>query len=1120
MNGISNNELYSYYYEQHNHLYGQSLNSFRHNNNAVLPIRTNSITRPRYFHSSPVFYDNVPSPSAHDLFTSYIKGKKKTKKKNAQQSSSSETTTNATNIKWSGDGSRKKQRRNGKNKQKSKMKAAKKQKQQPKQAEEFQHRASGENGRPIMTKQRLKEMLSSGSTPSSSSFNKEVCERAKNHIHDAQRKMSFTQKYDHETDGPNHDRQFIATLRTTIDKSCLPFTVSDHAEYIISNSTSSTTIELVNTGSSPRKAWAEQLAAADLVAQFTEMGIDILNPPDMVKQHKAQREEQFKSRIQRGQMLLEVLNVSNPRYTTVELVTSTGRRDGYESNISFYCKGAPISASGKGKSKAEAEGLALIAATSERSGGGFLGDLLGQEKMVEIHSLMDSSPGGHVAALTIPPLPDEAFDVMVNAMGSYGDHLRRMEQHAKMKERFEREFHERRLQRRERGEGRNQLQGAFAHLKSSANDNTSINEAFLKEEELRMEKATSDPEGKQGQMKSIRDALPIKAIQDGLVDALKSQQVVVVSGGTGSGKSTQCPQYILEDAISNGKGAETRIVVTQPRRIAAISVAERIADERDESIGNSVGYTVRFNKRNPREAGASIEFVTTGVLLRRLVNDQSLKGVSHVMIDEVHERDIDTDFLLVLLRDLLKSKPDLRVILMSATLDAESFGEYFSSHESSSPVPVMSVPTKPRHPVEVINLEDMTSEGDIGIRRDIPSDIQTLSGSLLQLHDQQLQLELEEALAEDSAASKLEARSIAEDEGSISPDDSDSGSDSDSDDDIGGPARRGKSLSRPSRLETLRRAVSMRSGDDRERVGQQPLAVRHSQKDRREIGDLTTKLLAKLAQHMALSETNAGRKGSVLCFLPGLDEIKEAMAILEDESDSSLLGKMKILPLHSTIPQNDQQRVFIPADDGTVKVILATNIAESSVTIDDVLCVIDGGLVRELNWDAEKSMSTMVTVPTSKASATQRLGRAGRVAPGKCYRIYSRGQHEAMIERPMPEIQRTALEATCLNTCSMTEDSVETFLSRAMDPPKPDAVAYSMDRLTKLGAIAVAPSGKESLSPLGTSLSKLPLDPATGRMLIMGCVHQVRIFPRKHEMSLFCSLASDVFTSLLLPAVP
>ena len=223
----------------------------------------------------------------------------------------------------------------------------------------------------------------------------------------------------------------------------------------------------------------------------------------------------------------------------------------------------------------------------------------------------------------------------------------------------------------------------------------------------------------------------------------------------------------------------------------------------------------------------------------------------------------------------------------------------------------------------------------------------------------------------------------------------------------------------------------------------------------------------------------------ILCFLPGWDKIKEATSLLEAEAGAALHGRMKILPLHSTIPYEDQQKVFKIAAEGTVKVILATNIAKSSVTTDGVLAVVDGGLVRELNWDAKSAMSTIDTVPTSRASATQRLGRAGRVAPGRCYRIYSRGALEAMPERPELEIRRAALEATCLQTRTMArEGQVEEFLGRAMDPPQADAVFHAVDRLVKLGALSVnedAPGGGEVLTPLGRILSSLPLDPATGR---------------------------------------
>ena len=207
------------------------------------------------------------------------------------------------------------------------------------------------------------------------------------------------------------------------------------------------------------------------------------------------------------------------------------------------------------------------------------------------------------------------------------------------------------------------------------------------------------------------------------------------------------------------------------------------------------------------------------------------------------------------------------------------------------------------------------------------------------------------------------------------------------------------------------------------------------------------------------------------------------------------------------MPQEEQQLVFKPAPEGMIKVILSTNIAESSVTIDDVLAVVDSGLVREMSFSPESNMSMMGTVATSRASATQRTGRAGRVAPGVCYRLYSKAMFEAMPERPTPEIQRTALEATCLQTASMTKLGVQRFLSEAMDPPAVETVSLAMERLTTLGAIVeVEPTDleiaeetesgtasgakREVLTPLGRLLSQLPLDPATGRMLVVGVTTQ------------------------------
>ena len=223
--------------------------------------------------------------------------------------------------------------------------------------------------------------------------------------------------------------------------------------------------------------------------------------------------------------------------------------------------------------------------------------------------------------------------------------------------------------------------------------------------------------------------------------------------------------------------------------------------------------------------------------------------------------------------------------------------------------------------------------------------------------------------------------------------------------------------------------------------------------DKREREELVVALAAEVAAQVSAAELAKGRKGSVLVFLPGWDEIKEAMKTLES-LPAEQYDSLQVIPLHSQVPQEEQQLVFNPALPGKIKVILATNIAESSVTIDDVLAVVDSGLVREMSYNPESAMSTMGTVSTSRASATQRTGRAGRVAPGVCYRLYSRAMFEAMPERPTPEIQRTALEATCLQTCSMTNSGVQAFLAEAMDPPATETVTLAMERLKTLGAIA------------------------------------------------------------------
>ena len=420
----------------------------------------------------------------------------------------------------------------------------------------YEHKTHGETGRLIMTKSHLDNMITSSSSSDGdheimkSIISKDTIDRAKNLVHNAQTKELLKFKYEHVTEGrTQHDTLFFATLRSVVDTSYLHLNGNNSNN---NNNTMKMSVELVNTGAARSKKYAETLAALDLILNLkSELDIDIVhNPiPDVKQRKKMLREEQFKLNVQRSQMILEVLNVSRPTFDTIESshnddyydYTTTGNHyvnNGYISQVRFYIRGTPIEVVGNvGRSKAEAEGNALLAATESN---GILEQYVGLKKMNEIRNQIDASPGGHVAALHISPLPEEALEVMMNALGSNEEHWERMERHAEMKVRYDEEFHRRQQQTlslRQQADamttGTNDDEGGGGEGMSKLMNQKS-NEIFMKEEESRMEKATDDPEGKQGKMKSVRDALPIKVIQNDLIDALKSQQVVVVSGGTGS----------------------------------------------------------------------------------------------------------------------------------------------------------------------------------------------------------------------------------------------------------------------------------------------------------------------------------------------------------------------------------------------------------------------------------------------------------------------------------------------------------------------------------------------------------------------------------------------------------
>ena len=318
--------------------------------------------------------------------------------------------------------------------------------------------------------------------------------------------------------------------------------------------------------------------------------------------------------------------------------------------------------------------------------------------------------GNHLSVLQLPTLHEHLEGSIRNLAGSLQIHQARVQEEQERAAVYLRK-------QSNRGEGTLSHRGGGSAADADAAADPGASEARAAfDEELRAEnrrRQAGIPE-----MMEARAKLPILELREKLLDTLATEQVVVISGGTGSGKTTQIPQYILDAAIEDGQGSACRMVCTQPRRIAATSVAKRVAEERGEEVGESTGYSVRMQSRAPRKYG-SIEFCTTGVLLKRLQRSSHLQDIKYIIIDEVHERDINTDFLLLLMKDLLKEQKDLKLILMSATLDASGFSKYFND------APLVDIPSAPRFPVEEYYLEDLeavignqaTTRKQVGVKR-------------------------------------------------------------------------------------------------------------------------------------------------------------------------------------------------------------------------------------------------------------------------------------------------------------------------------------------------------------------------------------------------------------------
>lgn len=501
---------------------------------------------------------------------------------------------------------------------------------------------------------------------------------------------------------------------------------------------------------------------------------------------------------------------------------------------------------------------------------------------------------------------------------------------------------------------------------------------------------------------SQRSRLPAFERRSEIVSTIGNRRVTVVSGATGSGKTTQVPQLVLDDMIERGCGARFNAVVTQPRRISAIGVAQRIADERTEKIGETAGYSIRGETK--RSSKTRILLCTTGLLLRRLQCDADLKDVSHCFVDEVHERDLSTDFLLIVLKRLLDRSRTIKLVLMSATLNAEHFSNYFKAFDPA----LLEIPGR-AHPVTPYFLEDALELAG-------PPDKKIFN------------------------------------------------------------AGRKRSNEKPSAFVGLtKREWAKRLPGHSDHV--------HAALSANDPADIDYDLIARLVVAIRAGKVPGyDENAAILIFLPGIAEI--ASMIDKIGNDDSL----QVHALHSALSSAEQSAVFANPPKGKRKVVVATNIAETSITIDDVCFVIDSARQKELRYDADRGLQSLEEVYVSRAAARQRRGRAGRVRPGVAFHLVTRSQHDTeFADFPIPEMLRTSLEDIVLQILLLDLGDPHKFLAKALDPPPRAAVDRACALLASIDALEVE-QDKRYLTALGYHLASLPLEPRVGKLLLVGAM--------------------------------
>jgi ATP-dependent helicase HrpB len=481
----------------------------------------------------------------------------------------------------------------------------------------------------------------------------------------------------------------------------------------------------------------------------------------------------------------------------------------------------------------------------------------------------------------------------------------------------------------------------------------------------------------------VNSSLPIWQIHSQIVETLRSGNRLVLVAPTGSGKTTQVPQMLLDAGLADiphslpATARSRKIVVLQPRRVAARTVAARVAWERGVRLGAEVGYQIRFDDQT--SLGTRICYVTEGILLRWLQDDRTLADVGTILFDEFHERNLLSDVALALVKQLqLKQRPDLKLVVMSATLDAEPVAEYLAGGLD----PAGGTPAEHACPV-------LISEG-----QSFPVEVHYLD---------------------------------CKDE----------------------------------------RPISEQAADVVERI------------------------------------VNAGEPGDFLVFMPGMAEINATIGAIR----ASRLGeRVALIPLHGDLPPDEQDLAFQP--NPLRKIAVATNVAETSVTIDGIRHVVDGGLARVARYDAERGISTLFVEEISRASAEQRKGRAGRTAPGTCYRLWTESGQLNRPERNTPEIQRSDLAEVVLLLHSLGIKRAAEF--DWLDKPDPQAVERAERLLRTLGALTdlrftnddlraaeqpgstgnrISPIASTDLTSVGRQMLRLPMHPRYSRMLVEAAKH-------------------------------